>query len=91
MGKRGWDACLGGVWRVKRSVMTHFVQLTVFHFPKPWTSSMRPRETGALQFSARLELSWPPHRCRIKDSRSSLVAIVRRVTFIAMNAWRVAV
>ena len=47
---------------------------------------MRSQETEALRFSARLDGYWPPHRCRIKDLRSSLVAKVRRVTVIAMIA-----
>jgi hypothetical protein len=47
---------------------------------------MRRRETGALLFSAWLEVFWQPHRCRIKDSRSSLAALVRRVIDIAVIA-----
>ncbi len=78
-------ACVGGVRCDERAVMTHFVQATVV-IPKLWTSSMRSRETGALQFSARLEVCWPPHRCRIKDSRSSLAAVVRRVIDFAVIA-----
>jgi hypothetical protein len=74
------------------AVLTHCrVQVAVLFNLKLWTSSMRPRESGALQFSARLETVWPPHRCRIKDSRSSLGAAVRHVTVIAMIAGRVAV
>jgi hypothetical protein len=52
---------------------------------------MQSRETGALQFLARLDVTWPPHRCRIKDSRSSLVDGVRRMIAIAMIAGRLAV
>jgi len=48
-------ACLGGVRCDERAVMTHFVQLSVMFIPKLWTSSMRSRETGTLQFSARLD------------------------------------
>jgi hypothetical protein len=83
-------ACVGGVRCDERAVMTHFVQATVV-FPKLWTSSMRSRETGALQTSARLDGFWPPHRCRIKDSRSSLVAVVRRAAVFAMIAGWLAV
>ncbi len=83
-------ACVGGVKCDERAVMTHFVQATV-DIPKLWTSSMRSRETGTLQFSARLELPCPPHRCRIKDSRSSLVAAVRRAAVFAMIAGGLAV
>jgi hypothetical protein len=55
---------------------------------KLWTYSMRSRETGALQFSVRLEVCWPPHRCQIKDSRSSLVVKVCRVTGTAIIVER---
>ncbi len=91
MGQRGWDACVGGVWCVEHSVMTHCCVQQTAVFPKLWTSSMRSRETGALQTSARLDGTWPPHLCRIKDSRSSLEAEVRLVAVIAMIAGRRAV
>jgi hypothetical protein len=68
-------ACVGGVWIVERAVITHCcVQVLVLQVVVLLlTHSMRSLETGALQTSARLEGIWPPHRCRIKDSRSSLV------------------
>ena len=84
-GRRGMHA-----WeeRVERSVMPRCCVQVPVDISQLWTSSMRSRETGALQFSAKLEVPWPPHRCRIKDSRSSLAAAVRRVTVIAMIAER---
>ena len=39
-------------------------------------------ELGALQLSAKLEDILQPHRCRILESRSSLVALVRVAMFI---------
>jgi hypothetical protein len=42
---------------------------------------MRSRESGALQFSACLVRIWPPHRCRIRDSRSLLEAIALSIDF----------
>jgi hypothetical protein len=47
---------------------------------------MRSRESGALQFSAMLDGGWPPHRCRIKDWRSSLEAKVCRAIVVAVIA-----
>ena len=91
MEEGGGHACIGGVRCDERAVMTHCCVQVTLVIPKLWTFSMLALETGALQTSARLEGGWPPHRCRIKDSRSSLVAKVRRVTAIAMIAGMVAV
>ena len=89
----GGVACVGRVRRVERSVLIHCCVQDTLEEPKLWTSSIQSRETGALQFSARLDLPWPPHRCRIKDSRSLLVAVqaVRRAAVFAMIAGGLAV
>ena len=76
-------------WRMMHCCVQ--VTLVTLVLPKLWTSSMQSRETGALQASARLDIAWPPHRCRIKDSQSSLVAKVRHAAVFAMIAKGLAV
>ncbi len=66
-------------------------QTLTVHIQMLWTFSTRSRESGALQFSACLVRIWPPHRCRIRDSRSSLEAIelvARGVIVVAVIAER---
>ncbi len=87
-GVRGMCECGAVWWRMMHCCVQ--VTLVTLVLPKLWTSLMRSRETGALQTSAWHDQGWPPHRCRIKDSRSSLVAKVRRVTVIVMIAGRFA-
>ncbi len=70
-----------GVWLCLRRVrVSCLVQLKVAPIPTLWTSSTWRRELGAPQLSARLEVILQPRRCRMPESRSSLVAIVRLVT-----------
>jgi hypothetical protein len=50
-----------------------------------WTSSTCRRELGLPQLSARLDKILQPRRCRMPESRSSLVAIVRLVIFCLVS------
>jgi hypothetical protein len=56
--------------------------------PTLWTSSTRRLDLGALQLSQCLEVNLQPHRCRMSESRSSLVALVR-VTMLIFASFRV--
>ncbi len=60
-------------------LISFLVQRAVRFIPRLWTSSTLLRELGAPQLSARLELVFHPRRCRMPESRSSLVAVVRLV------------